>query len=85
MGGAPGRFAGRLDLGQRKPGVIEKGSASRRQLDAPNAANEKLSPDFSLQIVQLPTERRLRGVQPPLRGKRDAALLGDGNEVAQMT
>lgn len=82
MSGSARCFAGRLDLRQRQPRVIEECSTSRRQLDASNGANEKLSADLSFQIPQLPTERRLRRVQPVCGRERDAALLGDRNEIA---
>jgi hypothetical protein len=36
--GPPRCFAGRLDLKQRKPGVIEKDAAGRAQIDPPRVA-----------------------------------------------
>src|SRR5437899_1505533 len=56
-----------------------------RPLDASNAPNQKLSTDFGFQVAYLPAEGRLRGVQPALGGKGDAALLGDRHEIAQMS
>jgi hypothetical protein len=53
MSGAARGFAGRLDLGQRQPRVIEKGATGRRQLDTLDASNEKLSADLLLQIADL--------------------------------
>ena len=64
--------------------MIEKCPAGRRQLDASNAPNKELSADFHFQIAYLPAEGRLRGVQPALGRERDAALLGDRYEIAQV-
>ena len=82
--GPPRRVPGCLDLSQCQPGMIEKCTTSRRQLDPVNAPIEKLSAYLSFQIAQLPTEGRLRGVQPALGRERDAALLGDRYEIAQV-
>jgi hypothetical protein len=64
--------------------MIEKCPTGRRQLNASNAANEKLSTDFDFQIAYLPAEGRLRGVQSALGREGDAALLGDCNEITQV-
>jgi hypothetical protein len=84
MSGAPGGGRSRLDLCQRQPRVIEECSTRRRQFDTPDAAYQELSADLSFQIPQLPTERRLRRVQPVGGRERDAALLGDGHEITQV-
>src|SRR4051794_40252281 len=64
--------------------MIEKGSAGRRELDAAGAAHQQFDPDLQLQIADLPAQRRLRRVQPPLGGVGQAALLGDRNEIAKV-
>jgi hypothetical protein len=64
--------------------VIEECPTCRRQFSASNAPNQKLSTDFHFQIAHLPAERRLRRVQPSLGRERDAALLRDRNEIAQV-
>src|SRR5947208_6197791 len=55
------------------------------QLDAASAADHQLSADLVLQVPDLTTERRLRRVQSPLGRHRHTALLGDGDEKAEMS
>jgi hypothetical protein len=38
--GTAGRFPGRLDLGQRQPGMVEKGSSGGGQFDAVHDAGD---------------------------------------------
>ena len=64
--------------------MIEKGPPRRGQLDPARTAGQELGPDLVLQIPDLPAERGLRGVQPPRGRIRQAPLLGDGDELAQM-
>ena len=84
MSGPARCFAGRLDLRQRQARVVEECSTGRGQLDASNCANEELGADLSFEIAYLPAERRLRGVQPFFGRQRNAALLGDRNEIAKV-
>jgi hypothetical protein len=84
VSGSSRRFAGRLDLRQRQPRVIEKCPARGRQLDPAGAAYQKLDADFQLQGADLPAQRRLRRMQPPLGRERKASFLGDGDKVPQM-
>jgi len=65
--------------------MIEKRSACSRQLDAAGAALQQFDPDFQFQISDLSAQRRLRRVQPPLGGIGETALLGDGNEIAEVS
>ena len=76
--------SGRLDLRQRQPGVIEKGPPGGGQFDAVHAAAHQLNADLVFEIADLPAERRLRGVQPFLGRERQAAFLGDRNEIAKV-
>jgi hypothetical protein len=71
-------------LAKRQAGMIEKGAAGGRQLDAARAADEELRTHLMLEIAQLPAERRLRGMKPLLGRDGETALLGDGDEVAEM-
>ena len=77
-------FAGRFDLQQRQPGVIEEYAAGSGQRDAARAALQQFDADLQFQIADLPAQRRLRRVQPPLGRIGQAALLGNRNEIAQM-
>ena len=71
-------------LVDRAAGVIEEGVARRGQLDASRDAGEQGSADLVLQVAQLPAERGLSGVQPLLGRYGDAALLGHGDEIAEV-
>src|SRR6267143_1414091 len=65
--------------------MVEEDPAGGGELDAADAADHELSADLVLQILHLAAQRRLRRVQPPLGGNREAAFLGDGDEVAKMS
>ena len=79
-----GRFHRGVDLRQRQPGMVEKGLPCGGQLDAVNAAGQKLDADLVLQIADMPAERRLRRVQPELGRERQAAFLDHGHEVTKV-
>jgi hypothetical protein len=64
--------------------MIEEHAPCRGQLNATRAADQKLHPKLAFEIVDLAAEGRLRGMQPLLRGHRQAAFLGDGDEVAEV-
>ena len=82
--GAARRFASRLDLGQRQPCMVEKGPAGGGQFDAVRAAAQQLDADLVFEIADLAAQRRLRRVQPFLGRERQAALLGDRDEIAKV-
>jgi hypothetical protein len=84
-GCAPRRLGGSLDLQQRHPGMIEKHPPRSRQLDSARAADQERNPQLQFEIVDLPAQRRLRGVQPLLRRHRQAAFFGDGDEITEVT
>ena len=65
--------------------MIEKYPPGRSERYAPGLALQKLYADLQFEIANLPAQRRLRGVQSPVGGIREATLLSDGDEVAQMT
>jgi hypothetical protein len=44
---------------------------------------EQRDAELTLEVADLPAERRLRDVQPP-RGATDVLLLGDGDEVVDL-
>jgi hypothetical protein len=64
--------------------MVEKGPPGGGQLDAVHAAAHQLNADLVFEIADLPAQRRLRGVQPLLRRQRQAALLGDRDEIAKV-
>src|SRR5262249_4431620 len=80
----PRGFFSRLRLRHGKPGMIEKSSTGRSQLDSMHAAGHQLGADLLLKCADLPTKRRLRCVQPPLGSQRQASLLGDRDEIAKV-
>jgi hypothetical protein len=65
--------------------MIEEDSAGIGQLDATGAARQQLCAHLVFQVADLTAERRLRRVQPPLGGDREAALLCNSDEIAEMT
>ena len=73
-----------IDLRQRQSGMVEKALACIGQLDAVHAAHHKLGADLVFEIADLAAQRRLRRVQPFLSRERQAALLGDRDEVAKV-
>jgi hypothetical protein len=64
--------------------MIQEGAAGGGQLDPARAPRQQLRPDLQLEIAQLAAERGLCRMQPLLGRKRDAAFLGDGNEIAEV-
>ncbi len=84
LGGAPCRLRRRFGLGEREPRMVEEGAAGGGERDAVDAARQERNADFIFEIADLPAQRRLRGVQPLLGGDREAALLGDRDEIAKV-
>jgi len=87
----PGRMRGLaggadrgVGLGERQARVVQEGTAGVGGLDAARAAAEEGRADLVLQVADLPAEGGLRGVQSLLGREPQAALLGDGHEVAQV-
>src|ERR1700674_4748552 len=79
------RFYCGIDLRQRQPGLVEEDTASGREFDAPHAPDHKLSANLVLEIPHLPAQGRLSRVQSPFGRNRQAALLGDGDEITKMS
>jgi hypothetical protein len=48
------------------------------------AARTQRNADFTLEVADLPAERRLRREQPRLRRELQAPGLGDRNEIAKL-
>jgi hypothetical protein len=69
-------------LQQRQARVVEKHPARCGQRNAARPTLQELDADLELQITNL--QRGLRRMQPPFRRIGEAALLGDGDEIAQM-
>jgi len=84
VSGAARCLNGRLDLHQCQPRMIEKGSAGVSQLDAARAADKQLYADLIFKISDLSAQRGLGRMQPAFRRHREAACLGDRDEIAKM-
>ena len=65
--------------------MLEKYPPGRSERYAPSLALQQLYADLQFEIANLSAQRRLGGVQSPLGGIREAALLSDCNEITQMT
>ena len=74
----------RFDLQQRQARVIEKHAARCGQRNTARLALQQHYPDLQFEIANLPTQRRLRGVQPPFSGVAETAFLSHRNEITQM-
>src|ERR1700736_4235194 len=81
---APRGCLGCLYLRERQPGMVEKGLAGGGQFDAVYAAAHQRDANFVFEIADLAAEGRLRRVQPFLCRERQAALLGDRDEIAKV-
>ena len=55
LSGPPCRFASRLDLNQRQPGVIEEDPTRLSELNAASASGHELGADLVLEIPDLTT------------------------------
>jgi hypothetical protein len=64
--------------------MIEKGSAGVSQLHAMRAANKQWYADLVFEISNLTAQRGLGRMQPLSRCHREAAFLGDRDEIAEM-
>jgi len=73
-----------VGLAQGAPGVRQEFFARRRQSHPSWRSLEEGRAELPLEIVNLRGERWLRDVQA-LRGATNVALLGNGDEVAEMT
>ncbi len=91
--GQPAGFAARrpargargfVGLTQNTAGVFEKNRAGCGERDMMPAALEQRRAEFVLKLAHLRAERRLCDVQPH-RGATEVQLLGDGDEVTQVT
>src|SRR5580692_2043548 len=65
--------------------MIEKHPSRCGELNSTRPADQELNPKLPFEIVDLPAQRRLRGVQPLLRRHCQAAFFGDGDEVTEVT
>src|SRR4029077_20810072 len=82
--GAPRCLCRCFSLSQRQPRMVQKGPFGGGQFDAVHAAAHQLDADLILEVADLATEGRLRRVEPFLRRQRQAALLGDRDEIAKV-
>ena len=75
---------GRLSFQQQEViRLVQEGLAGGREPHAMLVAIEQPGADVGLQPLHRHAQRRLRDVQP-LRGAAKAALLGDGDELAEL-
>jgi hypothetical protein len=65
--------------------VVQKGAPGSREFNAVHAAGYQRNADFLLEIAYLPAEGRLRRMQAFLCRQGEASLLGDGDEIAEVT
>jgi len=82
--GSPRCLSGGLGLRERQPRIVEKDPPGGGQFDAMHAAAHQLNADVVFEVADLPAQRRLSGMQPFLGRERQAALLGDRDEIAKM-
>ena len=85
LGRAAGAFGGGFGLHQCQSRVIEEHLAGFRELHAADAAGEQRHADLIFEVADLAAQGWLSGVEPPFGSDREASLLGDGDEVAEMT
>ncbi len=64
--------------------MLQEHESGGGQLDAADAAGHQRDADLVLQIADLAAQRRLRRVQNLLGRDRQAARLGDRDEIAEM-
>ena len=73
-----------LDRLRRLGMTVRVFEAGGGQFDAAHAAIQELNADLIFEIADLATQGRLRRVEPFLRRQRQAALLGDRDEIAKV-
>jgi hypothetical protein len=76
--------ASRFGLGQRQPRMVEEGATGSGQFGTVNTARQQRNANLVFQVADLPAQGWLRRVQPLFGGDRQAALLGDGDEVSKV-
>ena len=74
----------RVDRGQDLAAALEQHLAGGRELDAARGPVQQRLAELGLEAADLLRERRLRDVQA-LGGAAEVPLLGDGDEVAQVS
>src|SRR5262249_50689524 len=72
-----------VDLGEDAPRVREERLSCREDADAARGPLEERGAHLLLEAPDLAAQRGLRDVEPP-RGAADVALLGDGDEIADL-
>jgi hypothetical protein len=80
----PDGLASPLDRRERGAGVGEEGGPRGGQGDAARVAVEQRLTQLPFEAAELGTDRRLRDGDP-LGGPRHLPLLGDGDEVGQLS
>ncbi len=75
---------GAIDAGQRFARLLVEHLPRFGELDAAPDPREQAYADLFFELVNLPAERRRRDVQRARRPP-DVLVLGDGDEIAQVT
>ena len=75
---------GLVDGGEDLAGPVEVRRPGIGQVDPPGGTAQQRHPQLGLELTDLLGQRRLGHVQP-LGGPAEVPLLGDGDEVAQVT
>jgi hypothetical protein len=75
---------GVIDLGEDRPCALEVGAAGRGEVDTPGGAMKQVHAELGLELADLLGQRRLGHVQP-LRGAAEVTLLGDSDEVPEVS
>src|SRR5258707_485400 len=73
-----------IDLGECLPSVLQEDATRLGEPDTPTGAHKQVSSQFRLDLFDLHAQWRLRDMQA-LSGPPETQLLGDRDEVAQMS
>jgi hypothetical protein len=71
-------------LSQREPRVIEKDLTCSCERNTVRATRQQLNADLIFEIPDLATKRRLCRMEPSFSRDCEAALFGDGDEIAKV-
>ena len=72
-------------LGEHQTGVTQEYPSRGGQFDTARSPGEKRGADFMLEVADLATQLRLRGVQFLFGGKLKTTCFSHGDEVAKMS
>ena len=84
-GGAAGGFGGGGDLQEDDARMVEEDAAGGGELDAARRAGHEAAAELGFEVAHLAAQRGLGGVEALGCGDVQAARLGDGDEIAEVT